>query len=81
MPRRKPEPENKSGQRKRFLGDYARYSNLGFKLIAVILVAFFLGWKLDQWIKLPFPLFTLIFSLAGLAGVLIMMIRDLSSKK
>jgi len=59
------------------LRDYARYSNLAFKLIAVVLTAFFIGWQLDKWINLGFPLFTLIFSMGGLATMLFLLIKDL----
>ena len=60
------------------LRDYARYSNLAFKMIAVVLTAFFIGWKLDKWIPGEFPLFTLIFSIGGLAAMLYTLINDLS---
>ena len=59
------------------LRDYARYSNLAFKLIAVVLAAFFIGWQLDKWIHTGFPLFTLLFSVGGLAAMLFILIKDL----
>jgi len=59
------------------LRDYARYSNLAFKLIAVILAAFLFGWQLDKWINIGFPLFTLLFSVGGLIVSIYLMIKDL----
>jgi F0F1-type ATP synthase assembly protein I len=59
------------------LREYARYSNLAFKLIAVVLAAFFIGWQLDKWILTGFPLFTLIFAVGGLALMLYLLIKDL----
>ena len=59
------------------LRDYAVYSTLGFKLIAVILAAFFIGWQLDKWTNIGFPLFTLIFSVAGLGVILYLILKDL----
>ncbi|MCD6333591.1 MAG: AtpZ/AtpI family protein [Bacteroidales bacterium] len=67
-------------QRKKYIRDYARYSNFAFKLIAVILAAFFIGMKLDRWISLGFPLFTLLLSVGALTGTLFLLIKDLSSK-
>jgi len=81
MAKKKLRPENDPEKGHRALREYARYSNLAFKLIAVILAAFFFGFKLDQWLSLSFPVFALILSTAGMAGVLILLIRDLNQKK
>ena len=70
-------PPSKLGKEKGLLREYARYSNLGFKMIAVILAAFFIGWQLDKWIHTGFPLFTLLFSVGGLAAMLYLLIKDL----
>ena len=59
------------------LKDYARYSNLAFKLIAVILAAFFIGWQIDKLIPIGFPLFTLLLSVGGLVISLYLLIKDL----
>ncbi|MFA6126456.1 MAG: AtpZ/AtpI family protein [Bacteroidales bacterium] len=68
---------NKLENEKRSLKDYARYSNLAFKLIAVILAAFFIGWQVDKWINTGFPIFTLIFSITGIILSLYLLIKDL----
>ena len=68
---------NKLDKEKRMLSDYARYSNLAFKLIAVILAAFFIGWQVDKWIRIGFPLFTLLFSCGGVVMMLYLLIKDL----
>lgn len=57
--------------------EYARYSNLAFKLIAVVLAAFFIGMMMDKWLKFDFPLFTLLFSIGGLTLMLYLLIKDL----
>ena len=74
---RKSSFKNRPDREKRFLHDYTRYSNLAFKLIAVILAAFFMGWQIDKWLSLGFPLFTLLLSVAGIAGSLYLLIKDL----
>ena len=42
----------KSDKTKKGLHDYARYSNLAFRLIAIVLIGFFGGMKLDQVLDL-----------------------------
>jgi len=68
---------NRLDKEKRILHDYTRYSNLAFKLIAVILAAFFVGWQLDKWINIGFPLFTLLLSSGGLIITIYLLIKDL----
>ena len=68
---------SKLDKEKRMLRDYARYSNLAFKLIAVILAAFFIGWQIDKWVNIGFPLFTLLLSTGGLTITIYLLIKDL----
>ncbi|MCX6224987.1 MAG: AtpZ/AtpI family protein [Bacteroidia bacterium] len=68
---------NKLDKEKRMLRDYARYSNLALKLITVILAAFFIGWQVDKWINIGFPLFTLLFSVGGLIITIYLLIKDI----
>lgn len=67
---------NKLEKEKRALNDYARYSNLALKLIAVILTAFFIGWQIDKWIPMGFPLFTLLLSVGSLVTMIYLLIKD-----
>ncbi|MBR0073969.1 MAG: AtpZ/AtpI family protein [Bacteroidales bacterium] len=57
------------------LQTYAEYSALGIELVAIVLVCVFIGVKLDQWVPLRFPLFTLLFVAMGLAGSMVMLVR------
>jgi F0F1-type ATP synthase assembly protein I len=78
MPKeKKSSPQNKLDKGKRALREYARYSDLALKLIAVVLAAFFIGWGLDKWINIGFPLFTLILSITGLALALYLIIKEI----
>jgi len=71
-------PQQKNlDQARKSLREYARYSNLAFKLIAVVLAAFFIGMLMDRWLNINFPLFTLIFSVGGLILTLYLLIKDL----
>lgn len=49
----------------RNLKEYARYSNLGIQMIVVILLGVFGGIKLDKWLDLKFPIFTVVLSFLG----------------
>ncbi len=71
-------PKNKLEAGKKPLRDYARYSSLGFKLIAVVLIGFFGGLKLDAVLKLEIPIFTLVLALSGLFLSLYLLIKELS---
>jgi len=44
---------------------FVRYSSSAFEMLAIIGVFTFAGWKLDQWLKIKFPVCTLILSLSG----------------
>lgn len=74
---KKPYSQNRLDKEKRILGDYARYSNLAFKLIAVILAAFFIGWQIDKWVGIGFPLFTLFLSFGAVILTIYLLIKDL----
>lgn len=58
--------------------DYARYSNLAFRWIAIILVCFFGGQKLDELLKLNFPVFTLVLAVSGLFLSMYLLIKELN---
>ena len=73
---KKSSSQNKLDKGKRTLRDYARYSNLAFKMIAVILVAFFIGRQLDKWLPIGFPLFTLLLSFGGLGIIMYLLIKE-----
>jgi F0F1-type ATP synthase assembly protein I len=68
---------NNLDKEKRSLREYTRYTSLGYQLVAVVLAAFFIGHLLDKWISTGFPIFTLIFSVGGLATMLYLLLKGL----
>ena len=62
---------------KNSLNFYAKYSSIAFQMIAIILIGVFGGLKLDQLIKLPFPLFTVVFSLLSVVLAMYYVVKDL----
>jgi hypothetical protein len=59
------------------LEGYARYTNLAFQMFAIIGIGIFAGVKLDQWLNLQFPVFTLIFSILSVSAAIYSAIKDL----
>ena len=57
------------------LRSYAEYSGLGLELVAIVLVCVFIGVKLDKWLSLKFPIFTLFFVAVGLVGSIVVLIK------
>jgi F0F1-type ATP synthase assembly protein I len=58
-------------------GSFFRYSSLALQMILTILLFVAAGYYLDKWIQAGFPWFTLLFTLAGVAGSLYSAIRKL----
>ncbi len=56
---------------------YLKYSGLAFQMAVTIGLMAFLGYKIDIWLNLNFPVFLLIFVFAGLAGSIYQLIRSL----
>jgi F0F1-type ATP synthase assembly protein I len=65
---------------KQQLNAYARYSNMAFQMAAIIGIFTFGGYHLDKWTGLT-PLFTILFSLGGVALAIYVSIKDVIKKK
>jgi F0F1-type ATP synthase assembly protein I len=75
--RKLPKPRKLSNS----LGDYAKYSNLGFQMVAVLLAGVFGGIKLDKVINTGFPLFTVILSFCAVIFSTYIGIKDFLKAK
>lgn len=73
-----PQENNKKLDKGHPMKDYAHYSNLAFRWIAIILVCFFGGRKIDELLKLEFPVFTLVLAMSGLFLSLYLLIKELN---
>lgn len=58
---------------------YLRYSGLALQLLITIGIFGWLGYKLDQWLLLSFPVFMLLFGMLAFAGMLYQVYRSLNS--
>ena len=63
------------------LSDYAKYSSLAFQMIAILLIGVFGGIKLDNWLKLNFPVFTVLLSILAIGLALYYGLRDFIKPK
>jgi F0F1-type ATP synthase assembly protein I len=71
MPEKKPKKKIIQG-----LNNYAKYSGLAFQMVAIIMIGVFGGIKLDAWLEMGFPVFTLILSLLGTGFAIYYGIKD-----
>ncbi|MFC2097591.1 AtpZ/AtpI family protein [Bacteroidota bacterium] len=72
---------NSSKKRKKLnnnglLKDYAKYFNIAFQMILIILICVFGGIKLDSVIAWDFPVFTVILSISGVVFAIYFAIKD-----
>ena len=70
-------PKNPPKEPKK-LDSFAKYSTMAFQMVIIIGLGVFGGIKLDDWLHMRFPLFTLVLSLAGVALSIYLMIKDLT---
>ena len=57
-----------------------RYATMGSQILITIGIFVFGGVKLDQWMHLKVPIFTILLSLAGVAIAIYFAVRDLLKK-
>ncbi len=59
---------------------YSKYSSIAFQMLFIILIGVFGGTKLDAWINLGFPVFTIFLSLASVIIAIYIVTKDLIRK-
>ncbi|MGE5393256.1 MAG: AtpZ/AtpI family protein [Candidatus Saccharibacteria bacterium] len=67
--------DKKFQKQKRKFDDFIKYSNLAFEMIAIMAVGVFAGIKLDQWLKMDFPAFTLGLMILSVIGAIYHVMR------
>ncbi len=77
MPTNQPNPNSK----KKPLNEYARYSAMGFQMAAIIFISTWGGVKLDEYLELKIPVFTLLFSILSVVLSMYYFIRGFIKKK
>jgi F0F1-type ATP synthase assembly protein I len=64
-------------KKKKSLDNYTRYSSIAFQMLIIILIGVFGGVKLDQWIGLSVPVFTIVLSILAVILSIYTVTRDL----
>lgn len=73
-------PQPPRSSRKNRLNSYTRYSGLGIQMLVLIFAGMYGGYKLDQLLRLKFPIFTILLSLGGTAGAIWLAVKDFTKK-
>jgi F0F1-type ATP synthase assembly protein I len=60
--------------------NYLKYSGLAVQLLATIGVCGWLGYKLDQWLELKYPVFMLILGFLGFGGIMYQVYRSINKE-
>lgn len=77
MPTNSPKIRSKKKQ----LNAYARYSAMGFQMAVIIFVCTWAGVKLDAFLEIKIPVFTLVFSLLSVVLSMYYFVRGAMNKK
>jgi len=67
----------RQNQKKKPLENYAKYSSIALQMLVIILIGVFGGIKLDEWLNLAFPVFTIVLSLLAVMLAIYSVIKDL----
>ena len=67
--------------KKNQLKGYAKYSSIALQMLVIILLGVFGGIKLDEWLALKFPVFTVILSILSVILAIYYVTKDLLKKK
>lgn len=62
--------------KKKLLKNYAKYSSIGFQMIVIISAGAFGGYKLDEYLELNFPVFTLVLTVLAVVLAIYYSIKD-----
>jgi len=68
---------NSEKKNKKAHKEFAKYSAIGFQMIAIIVIGILGGMKLDKWITgIEFPVFTMVLSILGVVFATYYAIKD-----
>ena len=59
------------------INEYVKYSGLAFQMAALILLGYWLGSKIDKWLDLSIPVFTIVLILVFLSLTFYSLIKSL----
>ena len=59
--------------------DYLKYSGLAFQMMATAGISTWIGYKIDHYLELRFPVFTISLLLIALTGVIYWLIKSVTN--
>ncbi|MFC2103798.1 AtpZ/AtpI family protein [Bacteroidota bacterium] len=69
--------QNSNQKNKKAPSDFAKYSAIGFQMIAIMVIGVLGGMKLDKWITgIEFPVFTVVLTLSSVIFATYYAIKD-----
>ncbi len=74
------EQQKKPSLPKKQLNSYAKYSGMAIQMAAIIVGGVLGGIELDKWLKLKFPIFTLVLTLLSVFLAIYYFIKDIIKK-
>ncbi len=72
--------ENYKPKQKDQLKAYAKYTSIAFQMLVIILLGVFGGIKLDEFLAIEFPIFTILFSILSVILAIYYVTKDLLKK-
>lgn len=73
----KPEPSQPNRKLSRY-NSYLKYSGLALQLLITIAVCGWLGYKIDQWVGMRYPVFMLLLGFLGFGGSIYQLYRSIN---
>ena len=70
-------PKHQRRQSQNQINDYVKYSGLTFQMAALILLGYWVGGKIDTWLELKIPIFTIILIVVFIVLSIYSLIRSL----
>lgn len=67
--------QNNLQKPKKKIDNYVRYSSLAFEMIAIMGIGVWIGYKIDHWLDLSFPIFTFSLMILSVIGAIYNAIR------
>ena len=61
--------------------DLLRYAGLGGQILVSLGLAVFAGYRVDKWIRMPFPLLVWLLPLLVVSVMIVKLIKETSKKK
>jgi ATP synthase protein I len=74
----KKEPKKSPDSKKSSSNSFLKYTDIAFRMIVIILAGVFLGVKLDDYLGLTTPVFTLVFSLLSVGLAMYSVIKGIN---